>query len=266
MKFTIFGSQGFIGGAIARHLEVKGYDVYLPSRLDPLDNLRSNLGNVIYCIGLTGNFRIKPFETVEAHVCKLASILRASNFDSWLYLSSTRIYSQNDNVARESSRLSVFPDSDGIYNISKLLGESLCLSLNNEKIRVARLSNVYGKGQSTSTFLGSVIDDVRNGRFITINESPDSMKDYISLEDVIEISIKIAIAGNERIYNVASGMAISHYDVARTIEETLNVAVNFSKYAQPRVFPSIDISKIRQEFNFAPRDFLHDLPALLKNN
>jgi nucleoside-diphosphate-sugar epimerase len=142
----------------------------------------------------------------------------------------------------------------------------LCLSLNNEKIRVARLSNVYGKGQSTSTFLGSVIDDVRNGRFITINESPDSMKDYISLEDVIEISIKIAIAGNERIYNVASGMAISHYDVARTIEETLNVAVNFSKYAQPRVFPSIDISKIRQEFNFAPRDFLHDLPALLKNN
>ena len=141
MRFTIFGGRGFLGAAIARYLQEKGYDVYLPSRADSFDNLKSELGHVIYCIGLTGDFRDKPFETVEAHVCKLANLLKSSNFDSWLYLSSTRIYSGINNIAKESARLPVFPDSDGIYDISKLLGESLCLSLKNEKIKTKAKDN-----------------------------------------------------------------------------------------------------------------------------
>jgi len=37
-----------------------------PFRIDP--------GHVIYCIGLTADFRQKPFETIEAHVSKLAEV------------------------------------------------------------------------------------------------------------------------------------------------------------------------------------------------
>jgi len=264
MRFTVFGGQGFIGAAIARHLQKKGYKVYLPSRSDTSDNLKSELGHVIYCIGLTGDFRVRPFETVEAHICKLANLLKSSDFDSWLYLSSTRIYSGIDNIAKESARLPVFPDSDGIYDISKLLGEALCLSLKNEKIRVARLSNVYGKGQSTNTFLGSIIDDVKKGEALIINESPDSKKDYISIEDVIDILFKIAMGGRDRLYNVASGVQIRHSDIAKVIEEVSHVPVSFKNGAEKRVFPNIDISKIKQEFGFSPRLLSSDLTILLK--
>lgn len=265
MKFTIFGGRGFIGSAISRYLRAEGYEVCLPLKSDSMKNSKTNLGHVIYCIGLTGDFRARPFETVDAHVCTLTNLLQSSCFDSWMYLSSTRIYSGVNDTAKESARLPVFPDSDGIYDISKLLGESLCLSLNNENIRVARLSNVYGEGQSVHTFIGSIINDVKRGKAITITESPDSRKDYISILDVTENLIKIAIGGKDRLYNVASGLAISHYDVAKTIEETLNVSVSFKISAQKRAFPDIDISKIKQEFNYSPRSFLTDLPIMLKS-
>jgi nucleoside-diphosphate-sugar epimerase len=264
MKFTIFGGRGFIGSAIARYLRDKGYEVSLPLKSDSFNNSNIKLGHVIYCIGLTGDFRARPFETVEAHICKLANLLKSSDFDSWLYLSSTRIYSGIDNMAKESARLPVFPDLDGIYDISKLLGESLCLSLKNQKIRVARLSNVYGKGQSTNTFLGSIIDDVKKGKSLIIKESPDSKKDYISIEDVIDILVKIATDGKDRLYNVASGVAIRHSDIAKVIEEVSRIPVGFKKGAEKRVFPDIDISKIQQEFGFSPRLLSSDLKVLLK--
>ena len=263
MKFTIFGGSGFIGSAIASYLRDKSYEVCLPSKSDSFNCLRSKLGHVIYCIGLTGNFRVRPFETVEAHVCMLANLLKASDFNSWLYLSSTRVYSGLDYIAKETTRLPVFPDSDGIYEISKLLGESLCLSLKNEKIRVARLSNVYGEGQSTNTFLGSIIDDVKNRKTLTINESPDSRKDYISIEDVVDILVKIAIGGKDRLYNVAAGVPIRHSDIAKVIEEVSHVPVSFKNGAEKRVFPNIDISKIKQEFGFSPRLLSSDLSILL---
>jgi nucleoside-diphosphate-sugar epimerase len=263
MRFTIFGGRGFIGAAIARYLQEKGYDVYLPSRSDSIDNLKSELGHVIYCIGLTGDFRVRPFETVEAHICKLANLLKSSDFDSWLYLSSTRIYSGIDSIAKESARLPVFPDADGIYDISKLLGESLCLSLKNEKIRVARISNVYGEGLSTNTFLGSIIDDVKRRKALIINESPDSSKDYIFIEDAIDILVRIATSGKDRLYNVASGEPVKHSHIAKIIENASQIPVSFKKGASKRAFPPIDISKITQEFSFFPRLLVNELPIIL---
>jgi len=267
MRFTVIGSSGFIGSALMQYLMQHNHEVLEIHRgnLNFLDH-DIDLGHVIYCFGLTGDFRVKPFDTVNAHVCILANLLRVKKFDSWLYLSSTRIYSGIDNIAKESARLPVFPDSDGIYDISKLLGESLCLSLKNEKIRVARLSNVYGVGQSTNTFLGSIIDDVKSGHPIIINESPDSRKDYISIEDVIDILVRLAIEGKHRLYNVAAGVAISHAEVAKVIEEVSHSSVSFKSGAQKRIFPDIDISKIKQEFDFRPRLLLDDLSILLNSD
>ena len=263
MRFTVIGSSGFIGSALVQYLMKLNHEV-LEIHRDNLNFLDHDidLGHVIYCFGLTGNFRFKPFDTVDAHVCILANLL-SKKFDSWLYLSSTRIYSGIDDIANESARLSVFPDSDGIYDISKLLGESLCLSLKNEKIRVARLSNVYGEGQSTNTFLGSLIDDVRRHKDLIINESPDSSKDYISIEDVIDILVRIAISGKDRLYNVASGEVVRHSHIAKIIDNATQLSVSFKKGASKRVFPAIDISKIKREFSFSPRLLLNELPILL---
>src|SRR5687768_14738265 len=87
---TVLGSQGFVGRHVVQELEQRGLPYFAPPREAPLSG--TPLGDVIYCIGLTADFRSRPFETVEAHVVKLRDVLEGCDLDSLLYLSSTRVY------------------------------------------------------------------------------------------------------------------------------------------------------------------------------
>src|SRR5437868_14664917 len=95
---TVLGASGFIGSHIVRELEQRGEKYYAPAKVETIWD--KDLGNIIYCIGLTADFRTRPFDTVEAHVCKLNELLKRGRFDSLLYLSSTRVYihSKKDRV------------------------------------------------------------------------------------------------------------------------------------------------------------------------
>ncbi len=264
MKFTVLGSTGFVGGAMARFLRADGIEVYTPPRTTA--SLRGeNLGHVIYSIGLTGNFRQKTEETIEAHVHVLRRLMEGATFDSWLYLSSTRLYAglPAGLPATEDVDLRLKPGADGIYDFSKLLGESICLANSNDTVRVARLSNVYGAGQSEHTFLGSVVRDVVSSGKTILNQSPESSKDYVSIDDVTEILKSIAIHGQERLYNIASGRAVTHGQLADIMRKS-GYGVEFSQGASTHVFPSADITKIKREFGNNMRNLVDDLPHLLE--
>src|ERR1700686_1955024 len=87
---TVLGGSGFIGSHLVQKIRQLGMDCYRPERDDELAGKK--LGDVIYCIGLTADFRRKAFQTVDAHVCKLRDVLERCDFDSLSYLSSTRLY------------------------------------------------------------------------------------------------------------------------------------------------------------------------------
>lgn len=180
IDYTIFGGTGFIGSHLVAFLEGKGYRVYVPKRAEVFSDL-SDLGRVIYCIGVAGDFRPRPFDTIELNVELLSKILRSGTFTSFVYLSSTRIYGSKDFVSRaaEDSRFTVFPDSDAIYDLSKLLGESLCATQHSRNIQIARLSNVVGAHLNSSTFLGALASTIQSKTTVVIKEGPNSSKDYI---------------------------------------------------------------------------------------
>lgn len=264
MKFTIFGADGFIGSACVSHLRTRGHDVVAVSRGSLLPQGEA-LGHVIYAIGVTADFRQKPFETADAHVSTLAQLLKNSRFDSWLYLSSTRVYGNTTmhQLAQETLPVTVYPNADGLYDISKLMGESLCLSQPSPAIRVARLSNVYGESQNSQNFLSSVLQDVKQKGAVTINEAPESSKDYIALADIVTLLESIATSGQKRIYNVASGRPVSHQELADALARLGNYRVTFTHGAPQRTFPTIDNTAVRAEFSYAPRLLLDDLADLL---
>jgi len=267
VKFTIFGASGFVGSHLRQYLVTQGHSVSTPARGEELDfvNAHSNIGHVIYAIGLTANFRQKPFETVEAHVSKLSDLIQRATFDSWVYLSSTRVYAGlgHDVLAGEDSFLKVIPSLDMIYNLSKLTGESICVSQDNPTIRVARLSNVYGVGMSGSTFLSSVIQEASSTGAVTINEAPKSSKDYVSVEDVSMLLTQIAMDGQSRIYNIASGQSTTHGEIATSLTEILGCNVNFAPNANQRNFPPIDVKLLGREFGYVPKNILNDLGDLV---
>ena len=266
-RFTLFGASGFIGSALTAHLRAMGHQVATPARgTETAAVAKGDLGHVIYAIGLTAGFRQRPLDTVRAHVSLLTELIGNAHFQSWLYLSSTRVYARlpTDALASEDMALPATPNADELYNLSKMLGEAICLARSDPATRVARLSNVYGAGQGEQTFLASVMTELSDKGKVTIGEGANSSKDYIAIEDVCALLASIALSGRSRLYNVASGTVTTHQMIADNLTRTLEGEVCFAPNGQTRRFPRIDTTRIAEEFGFAPRVFATDLTALAR--
>jgi nucleoside-diphosphate-sugar epimerase len=262
VKFTIFGSTGFLGTHLRQYLLESGHRCIALSRSSSYP-FHENLGHVIYCIGLTGDFRIRPFETVDAHVCELSRILQNAQFDSFLYLSSTRVYAGADS-ATEDTVLRVDPaNRDHLYNLSKMMGESLCLATPKPNIRIARLSNVYGPDFSSCDFLSSIVRDAISTRKIILRTTPSSAKDYINVSDVVRILPSISESGQYHLYNVASGRNTTNGELIEIVQSATGCSVEVEDGADQIIFPPLSIKRLKEEFGFLPSHDINSLQGMI---
>lgn len=251
MSFTVLGASGVIGTALVQALMQQACPVRALGR-DFEQALGQPWGHVIYAIGLTADFRSRPHETVEAHVGVLSRVLREARFDSLLYLSSTRVY-QGATRTTEDVLLGASPsDPSDLYNLSKLLGESLCLTDRRPTVRVARLSNVVGgQDQASPNFIPSLMREAAGG-CIRLRSHPQSAKDYIAMDDVVRLLPRIARDGRHRLYNVASGQQTRHDEWVRRIQARHPCRVEWLEDAPDQSFPPIDVRRLQSEFGHAP--------------
>lgn len=260
---TVLGSSGFIGSSIVNKLINGGEEVYAPVRGE--FSVERNLGDIIYCIGMTADFRTKPFDTVEAHICVLNKILRECRFDSLTYLSSTRVYiNAIKPVADEDDRIMVDPsNADELYTLTKLTGERLCLS-SGRNVKIVRLSNIIGNDFSSENFLADIIRKIYTDGKFTLYSSLSSAKDYLFIDDAVDLLIKIAVNGKENIYNVASGHNISNEEIIAELKKNMHFSYSIAQNASEMRFPKISVKKISDEFNFKPTSVLQQISTLLK--
>ena len=264
MRFTVFGSSGFIGSHVHEKLASAGFECLTPLRNDSLIE-PEDLGHVIYCIGVTADFRERPFDTVRSHVCYLSNLLEKARFSTFTYLSSTRVYQGSNLTTEESSIRSNPTKPNDLYNISKLLGESLCLASGRLGVRVVRLSNVYGKDFSSNNFLPSIIRDACQANRITLQTAWSSTKDYISVSDVVNVLPLISVSGKSTIYNVASGVNISNRILINKLRKSCQCSVSVAKGAPEVKFPRVNIKRLKDEFDFTPRSVLADVGKLVSD-
>lgn len=261
--FTVLGSFGFIGSHLVNRLKSEGFDYYTPAKYEDIAGIK--LGHVIDCTGLSADFRTKPFETVESHVCHTLKILRECKFDSFLYLSSTRVYGVKGRIAHEEDVIQCQPlDFGDLYNISKIMGEAICFaSLGFKNVRVVRLSNVYGYDSKSENFIFSLIRDALHNKKIVLNTTLDSSKDHISVEDVVKILPEIAVHGKHKIYNVASGANTTVGQIVNKLAKLIGCSVGVNKDAQRICYPKICVDRIKEEFAFVPANIIDDLEKLV---
>lgn len=258
---TVLGASGFIGSHLVERLGESGIDYYAPGREEKLS--KKNLGVLIYCIGLTADFRVRPLDTVAAHVCKFLEIFRQCEFESLIYLSSTRLYGLSSTRASEEDLIKVDPlDPSALYNISKVMGESLAITAR-EKATVVRLSNVYGADRDSHNFLSEILRGALHDKKISLNTSLDSEKDYVGVTAVVDLLIEMAKGCSRQIYNVASGRNYSNSEIAERIRELTGCKIEVAPNAQTTRYPQIDISRIKQEFAFTSSSLLDDMDTLV---
>jgi nucleoside-diphosphate-sugar epimerase len=269
-RFTVLGGTGFVGGHLARHLRARGDEVALPGRDAAIG---ADLGHVVYAIGLTADFRSRPFAAMESHVCRLARLLERARFDSLLYLSSTRVYSRAASGAEDALVPVDSQCPDDLYNLSKLAGESLCLAGATPTVRVARLSNVFGPpadgaGMHPASLVADLLRAAVNDHRIRLASSPESEKDYVAIGDVVQAIRRIALQGRHRLYNVASGENTSNHDLVRRLAALTGCAVELAKDAPTVRFPRIHTDRLSAEFAgtsrpWAPLSVLDWFPTAL---
>ena len=259
---TVLGAGGFIGSQIVKLLQRNNTAYYAPSRNEMLK--QENLGDIIYCIGLTADFRSKPFETVEAHVCKLNGILSHCSFSSLTYLSSTRVYINSaSGMAAETDKIMVDPmNAEDLYTLTKLTGERLCLS-SGKNTKIARMSNVVGKSDVPANFLSQVINDIQQKGEVELHQTLSSAKDYIFIDDAVELLINIALYGKEKIYNVASGINTTNVEIVENLQKYFSFNVEVNAKAREVIFPLIINDKICSEFRYTPKKILEQLKMII---
>lgn len=260
---TLIGGRGFIGRHLHAQLRELGWTCYLADRADKtLDAalFSQDLGHVFYCAGMTANFRQQPYATVEAHVTLLSKVLQNSQFTSLTYLSSTRVYA-GANDTNENASLTVRSHEPGdLYNLSKLLGESLCIN-SQRSVRIVRLSNVYGPAMPAQNFLAEVLTMAACEGRVHFRSAPESQKDYVAIQDVVHYLPMIALHAKSQIYNLASGENKSNAEIAAFLQ-TRGVQCRFEKDAASFIFPRIDVTKLQTEFGTAMHQLADDLPQL----
>ena len=258
---TIFGGHGFIGSHLCQSFEKDGLPYQIFGRQDSLP--KGNLGNVFYCAGVTADFRSRPYDTIDAHVSNLARVLENCQFSTFIYLSSARLY-RHSSITNEGSRFTISPlDSEDFVDISKLGGEALCHSINNQNVRVVRLSNVYGKDFFSKNFLTEIIESALTNSKIHLRSSLASSKDYVDIESAVKVIRRISECGKYRLYNVASGHNISHEQITGLIGGLTDCLVTIEEGAPTIKWPVISIDRITREFDFKSAHLMDELEGLV---
>lgn len=264
-EYTVLGASGFVGRRLVSLLTAAGFNCFAPARGSE-EIFKRDLGRVFYCIGMTADYSRYPFDTIEAHTCFLARILKEARFDHLVYLSSTRLYDTLAvDVAREDAPLHLSPkEPRHIYDLSKALGENLCLTVMKGKASVARLACVFDTEKDAPGFLSEWLQRATQEKQFILPSSTGVVRDYIHVDDVVHALTAILDSGPAAIYNVASGENISNMELAGVFNDC-GWGIGLRDCTTAQKTPLCDISRLHMLgcFPRSVRDIVREFLCML---
>lgn len=159
----------------------------------------------------------------------------------------------------------VFPRPTSIYGATKLAQEHVLLawaSAFSVPLIILRMQNVYGAGQSPFNPYTGIINVfhrvARTGQAIEVYEDGDIGRDFIYIDDVVEVFIRAMKMDGDgaRIYDVGLGQRISIREAADIIARMHGAAqpVICGKFRDGDVRSAVaDITKLQVDLQFEPR-------------
>ena len=263
-NFTIFGSRGFFGSNLVKYLKKNKNKVFTPNTKKFI--FKKNLGNVIYCIG-THQASKDPDKALDGNLNILSKVLLNNKFQTFTYLSSIRVYSSNKKTNEEANIITDNKEKDIYFKTLKLAAENLCLQSNNPRIKIVRISNIFGPNFKNQKYLlPSLIRNTKSKKRILITINKNTKKNYLHIDDAIRVILQIIFKGKKRLYNVASDEMISINNIIKLIKKDYKINVYFNKKGKNKSENKINISRIKNEFNFRPiYKFKNEINKIIKD-
>ena len=265
-------SNGFVGSRLYKYIQQN----YPKNRIIVLDrvNIKTVLTTTVFdylfnCAGNTGDFRQKPFETIDSNLLLTRQLLEYAQIkEALIYLSSTRIYGFtteknlvfDENYIATENHLS----SDFIYNGTKKLTETFLMNVQKDyKVIICRLSNLIGDYKTSdlddSTYLKVLLRHKIENKSIIVKQNIYSSKDYILIEDALRGIVQSAIYSKESNYfNIASGRSYSLEEVLTYLEINYSTETTITQ----TLYSSISVQKAKTQISFQANSLV---PFLQKN-
>tara|TARA_A100001015_G_C14927050_1_gene686816 strand:- start:947 stop:1387 length:441 start_codon:yes stop_codon:yes gene_type:complete len=139
--------------------------------------------------------------------------------------------------------------------------------MNNPKIKIIRLANVFGHYFSNQIYLlPTLLRQSITKRKISIIINKNSKKNYLNVNDAINVILKIINKSKHQIYNVASDKQISIGQISEKIKKFTNCKVLYKNSNIIFNEPKINIQRIKKEFNFKPEiKFDKEIQKIIRN-
>lgn len=257
MTYTVVGARGFIGEAFVRALRERGAGVNPMTHAQALET-SVELGDVIYASGVAWDAHTRIDDAVRLHVDAPLALLK-KRIHSFTYISSTRVYGDS---SRTDEAAPAHVGCADVYAATKSTGEVIVLSDPRPQARVVRLSNVYGPSFRSGLMSSDFLRQAATAGVIEVRSSRASEKDHVSVEDVVNLSLRILESGKQRVYNIAAGRNTNQGALLDRIAAASGCSVKVAAQSPAIVFAPIDVQRVREEFDFRARDILDDVPAL----
>jgi nucleoside-diphosphate-sugar epimerase len=192
---------------------------------------------VIDCAAIMpGNrcFSTNKFNSFYENIMMMFNLLTAVKgkpLRSFVKISSTDVYGVCEGVV--SAREEVLPTPDTMYGLAKYCTEHLCrdaCEAMGVPLVVLRCSQLYGPGDTSSKFIPSAINAIRNQGAIQVYGDGTDKRDYLFISDAAELIVRAAIERWKGVYNTASGTSYTLNEVVemlrRICSQSFSVAFN----------------------------------------
>jgi len=281
-RVAVIGASGYLGGqltgllqmlaengqgpthvqAVSRRIPASG-GVVEGVHFDEFVAARGSVDHLIDCAGMTGDFRERPLDTIEAHVCVPVRLLSTIEcHSSFVFTSSSRVYAflSEQNGAWEEDAVVSSPHLtiDAVYDDSKRLGETACHAMVQVGVpcKIARLSNVVSEELPIDGALAvsALFAGVDRG-VVPLYGAAEIEKDFCDLADALGGLLLIATRGAiGGVFNIASGVSVSTRQVADWVSEVtgLPVVEEPSYTAYPRLVSRLSTARSVAELGYSP--------------
>src|SRR3989344_3977641 len=222
MKILVAGANGFLGSEIARQCLKLRMEVWgtfnkrkdlIPQGCKKVPILKFNRLNDDFDIVFIamGNFTLKNEELFKINMVTTTKISKKFKSAKLVFISSIAVYGSHKSIIDEHSEF----NQTGTYGLSKIAGEKV---VNRHKnYAIVRLTNLYGPGMVTKSFIPTIIiDALKKGKINLKNKA--RVHDFLSVQDAANLCIKAGQIKENEVLLGATGKSISNLEIAKIVQ------------------------------------------------
>mgnify|MGYP003956123961 FL=1 len=252
INYIVLGNTGFIGKNLENYLlrkkkVVKGFASKKINLLIKAKALKLskfiNSKTIIFFLSFNKNQKNATGEDLQKNLLLTKNFLEALNKNkpkSVLFFSSQSIYGENTNNSNTTEK--TLPDPTSFYGIAKYTAERMVTKYCSEKkipLIIVRIPRVYGLGDDVNNYGPMKFTDFfKKKKTLTLWGDGSEKRDYLYIDDLNEILLKLIKKNFTGLVNICSGTAHSFLQIIKHIESLTKQRYKLKKKRRSR--PKVD--------------------------